>query len=76
MGKRRTNRPEFKTKVPMEAISDCKTFQMIAADHAIDQFTFPGVPWLTNCCVHGPRAGEQAREVRLPSENVGSGQCP
>jgi hypothetical protein len=45
----------------MEAISGGQTLKMIAAHHAIDQFTFPGVPWLFSCCVHGPRAGDQDR---------------
>jgi len=44
MSKRLTHSPEFKAKVAMEAISGRKTLQMIASDHAIDQFTFPRVP--------------------------------
>ena len=35
MSKRRTHSPEFKARVPMEAISGRKTIQEIAADHAI-----------------------------------------
>jgi putative transposase len=35
MSKRRTHPPEFKAKVPMEAISGRKSFQEIAADHAV-----------------------------------------
>ena len=35
MSKRRSHRPEFKSRVAMEAISGRKTIQEIAADHAI-----------------------------------------
>ena len=35
MSKRRTHRPEFKSRVAMEAISGRETIQKIAADHAI-----------------------------------------
>jgi transposase-like protein len=35
MSKRRTQTPEFKARVAMEEISDRKTIQEIAADHAI-----------------------------------------
>ena len=35
MSKRRTHSPGFKAGVAMEAISSRKTFQLIAADHAI-----------------------------------------
>jgi transposase-like protein len=35
MSKRRTDRPEFKARVAMEAISGRKTIQEIAADHFI-----------------------------------------
>jgi hypothetical protein len=35
LSKRRTHSPEFKARVAMEAISDRKTIQEIAADHAI-----------------------------------------
>ncbi len=61
MSKRLTHSPEYKAKGPMEAICGRKTLQEIAADNPIYSFTFPGLPWLTNCCVHWVRAGEQAR---------------
>jgi putative transposase len=35
LSKRRTQSPEFKARVAMEAISGRKTMQEIAADHAI-----------------------------------------
>ena len=35
LSKRRTDSPEFKARVAMEAISARMTFQEVAADHAI-----------------------------------------
>ena len=61
MSKRRTDSPEFKARVAMEAISGRKTIQEIASDHAIHPTPLPLCQQSLSCWHEAGHAQQLAR---------------